>query len=198
MEKIISIFLVLFLNICGHAQTIDLLDEKNGFRGLKLGSLVSDYPELVRKNSENYDLFHVNYRGIPYTGYGDYYLSKPCDLYRNLDKTEIMKIFVQSYEDKVEEIRLYLILTPSLLEYFELAFGKPNFTDCKCINNPNAMQIYNWVGENVSLSINSVPQNNLAIVTFRDRNLSFKRTFDEENMRVQEKEKKLKDAKSDF
>lgn len=198
MKRIILALLTLVMHNCTQAQTIEVLDEKNGFRELKLGSLISDYPGLEKKTSSNDNLFTLYYGGIPYSGQGDYYLNKPNELYRNLQNTEILRIYVKSFEGRIEEISLYLILTPSLLEYFQMAFGKPNFVDCKCINQPDAIQLYNWVGENVSLFIGGIPKTNLAIVNYRDKKLSSQRDYQEYLIQKQEKEKRQEDAKNDF
>jgi hypothetical protein len=198
MKRIIFVFIALLLYNCVQAQTINFLDEKDGFRELKLGSLISDCAGLEKKTSSNDNLFRLNYGGIPYSCQGDYYLNKPNDLYRKLQNTEILRVYVQSFEGMIQEINLYLVLTPSLLEYFQLAFGKPNFGDCKCIDNPEAMQLYNWVGENVTLFIGGIPKTNLAIVKYSDNNLSSKRHYEEYLIRMHEKEKRLEDAKNDF
>lgn len=198
MKRIIVVIIMFCFYNSARAQSIEILDEKHGFRGLKLGSLISDYPGLVQKNSDNSDLFTLRYVGIPYTGYGDYYLSKPNDLYRSLQNTEILKIYVQSFEGKIEDIRLYLVLTPSLLEYFKLAFGEPNYHDCKCIDRPKDMQMYAWVGEKVSLHIMGIPGTPLAFAVFADRGLSMNRSYEEAQKRQQEKEKRRNDAMNDF
>jgi len=115
-----------FLNI--QAQNSEL-DERNGFKHIKLLSKASSYPEL--KLDKTIDEFNATY-----TRRNGHLLS--------IGEIPIKNLTVYTYKDLIFKIEIITAKDPKLFKGLEQAFGKAKFV----VTSNN----YVWQGNNVKLS----------------------------------------------
>jgi hypothetical protein len=154
-----------------YSQSIDILDEKNGFREFKLGEPISNYPNFL-KREDNKEFFVYMLE--------QYVLPKKDENYRDLGGSEIFQIGVNCFEDKIQEIVIIMRFFPGIISYFQKAFGVPNFMNCKCEYEKDALQLYSWNGKKTSLIIVSNNEHRIIRVKFYDRELSILKKEKEE------------------
>ena len=100
------------------AQTIDRLDERNGFKDLILGSNVGNYPHLVFARA------HEDQAGIPN---GKIFSAKE-GYYKQIGTVSIDDIEVTVYGDQILGISVKTSKDPNLLKGLRRAFGKESQT----------------------------------------------------------------------
>lgn len=106
-------------------QNIEKLKSTNGFRDIKLGSNINEYPNFVRKNKQNEEFFGS--WGSDY----DYILDQKNEKnFKKLGDAKIYRVFVKVDNlNVIYKISLVLDKNFDLLTMLEDAYGKPNFVN---------------------------------------------------------------------
>ncbi|HET6992641.1 MAG TPA: hypothetical protein VFJ43_15005 [Bacteroidia bacterium] len=139
MNSRIFCFLALFVLIVA-ADSKNALDEKNGFKKYKLGTLVSSYPGFkyadAKHQSQRTDSCAVVYE-------------KEAEMSDNIGETKVSKIYLTASNDTIVKIEVPLAEAgiPKIVESFSKEFGKYTKTD----NGGNTT--YEWEGTNVKMSL---------------------------------------------
>lgn len=124
MKNIYGLIFFLVFIFC-YPQNIEKLKNANGFRDIKLGSNIKEYPNFVKKSKLNEEFFGAwgwNY---------DYILDQKNE--KNLKKigeAKIYRVFVKVDDNNViYQISLVLDKNYDLLTMLDDAYGKPNFVN---------------------------------------------------------------------
>lgn len=123
MKKII-IILTFFTGIFStFSQNLKKLEDNNGFRKIKLNSNIKDYYDadgyydFVKRDSTNQEYFgNLNFDYI--------YANKDYD---KIGNSKISSIYVNTYNDVIYEIRIYLEPNSEIVELTRMAYGKPTW-----------------------------------------------------------------------
>jgi hypothetical protein len=121
-KKILQLFLFLFCIQSLSAQNIERLKENNGFREIKLGSDVKDYPAFIKKDSTNSKYFGL-------VGYEYEYIFEQGVKagYDKVGDAEIYRILAKTFNGKIFKINVTLEKDYGTIKMLKLAFGEPNF-----------------------------------------------------------------------
>lgn len=134
MKNVFTLVCFIIFTFC-HSQNIDKLKNSNGFRDIKLGTNINDYPNFV-KSSENEEYFGA--RGWDY----DYILDQGREKnYKKLGNAKIYRVFVKVNKSIIYEICLALDKDYEIIEMTENAYGKPTFEN-------NELGIKRWNTDN--------------------------------------------------
>lgn len=105
----LNILLFIAISLNSFSQNIQKLEENNGFRGIKLGSEISNYPSAIKEESKP-NLFSMWINNTYYTfGNGfDYVLDISNDNnFDRLDNAKILGLYLGVFKGKSEQLRLY-------------------------------------------------------------------------------------------
>ena len=209
MKKLLLLLIIPFLSFWQNK----LLDSKNGFKDIKLGSDIRDY-SFVRKCVDSdltIELGAYEFGGQKYVRHHyklfhwdvDYIVSEDAEDYKMIHGTIMatpIKVFIKTHEFKIYEI----IIIADELNYgrnatpiiFHEVFGQPNK-----IYGGNYWEKTryhdSWYGENITLTLTSIPHGNDADhigykCTYRDLNI-FKKVYEEKEKVKEDKLQKIKD-----
>ena len=131
--RFLLFFVILGCGNFGLAQTANELDQRNGFKDIKLLSDVTTYPglEFYKELKDKPD--QAMYRA----GKGSY---------SHIGDVEIYKLVVYTYRKQIYQIEVTTAKSEKLFRSLEKAFGK--------INSSIASQTSYWEGEKVKLNYN--------------------------------------------
>jgi hypothetical protein len=131
MKRYLPLIIFLSCNLTSFSQNLSKLDEKNGFREMKLGSFLHNYTGLVRHNN-----FFNGYEGITE------YIKINENL--KLGDIQLKKIVYSFYNDQLYSIRVELDENPGnqLRALFQDLYG---------VGFTTGTQRTNWSGEHVNL-----------------------------------------------
>lgn len=127
MRLYISLFIIISFN--AFSQNIEKLEENNGFRSIKLGSDISNYPFAVdaTTNSDKFTLYINNTRYSFSNPDLNYVLDiKDNKEFESLDNAKILGIYLGVFKGKIREVKIITEYKPYTLELLKLAFGEPN------------------------------------------------------------------------
>ncbi len=129
--RILLLLVILGLGNTGYGQTGNALDERNGFKDIKLLSDVTSYPGLAFYKEIKGEANQALYRATKgsYTHIGD---------------VEIYKLIAYTYRQQIYQIEVTTEKSEKLFRSLEKAFGK--------INSSLASQTSYWDGEKVRLT----------------------------------------------
>lgn len=168
-------FSIIFSNVL-LSQTIEVLDDKNGFRDIKFGSSPSKYSFFEKPTSDNrsYEIkgpFNtIRFKGdYMFTSDSycknceDFMISEGTENYTRVPGSDILKAGVNSYKDKIYKINIIIEAAPLsnyTTEEFCRAFGYPNgfsynwdYPDfMEAMRNDEYLYMA-WYSDNVYLSI---------------------------------------------
>jgi hypothetical protein len=121
MKKFIILALFTFFTCLSFGQDFTFLDSKNGFRNIKLGTSVSNYPEFKLKNESNMDLFKLSMN------------LKTSHVYKGTEhdkikSARILFIYLITENNMVTEIRVVTEKVLNVYSILESAYGKPTDT----------------------------------------------------------------------
>ena len=137
----------IFLMITTFAQDLAELDRRNGFKSLKLGSLIDSVKgaefkkEIKEKNEFPARLYQIENED-----------------YKSIGEVKVKKVEVKTYKDLVYEIVVITNKDTRLMKGMEKSFGKPLYilvTDS-----------YNWKTDSLSLTFKDHSKNELRL-TYR-------------------------------
>ncbi len=102
----------------GCAQTLEKLDQRNGFKDLALGSSVLNYPHMV------YLRAHQDQKGVPD---GKVFGAQEGH-YENIGSVSIDEVEAAVYKDRILAISVRTPKDPNLLKGLRRAYGNPTQT----------------------------------------------------------------------
>lgn len=159
MKKIIQLLILLLSLTLSYGQKFNLtnsnpaLEEKNGFKGIKLGSDVNNYPFIKAEN--NYDAYGL-YINNKYYDFSVFDTSHVVDIknnpeYQKIGNTKIYAIYISTYENKI--FKIIVITEPNFDLYNDLVliFGEP-FSGKTGYNKKNYF-MDDWFGKDIRLAI---------------------------------------------
>ncbi len=152
------------------AQDLTELDRRNGFKDLKLGSLI----DSVRTAEFKKDVKEKNEFPVKL-----YEVENPE--YKNIGEVKVKKVEVKTYKDLVYEIIVITNKDTRLMKGMEKSFGKPNYI--------LTTDTYNWKTDKLSLTFKDHSKNELRL-TYR--------YYPVLKMMVVDKGKKIDDIAEDF
>ena len=152
-----SLFILLFFLSFGDVKGQDctFLESKNGFREIKLGTSVENYPEFKRKDNSNVKLFKLSLNSK-----ADYvYVGTNDD---KIKTAKILFIYLTTINDIITEIK---VVTEKVLNVYSIlasAYGEPttkqgnkwiwrtNTIECSIEGDENAIPAYHIVYKELS------------------------------------------------
>jgi hypothetical protein len=126
MRLNILLFIIISLNT--FSQNLQKLEENNGFRGIKLGSEISNYSAAINaeSNSNLFDLY-INNNFYNFSNNVNYVLDIRNDKnFESIDNAKILGIYLAVFKGKIREIKVITEYHPYTYELLKLAFGEPN------------------------------------------------------------------------
>lgn len=174
MKKVITLLFFLIFSTC-YTQNIDKLKNNNGFRDIKLGSSINNYPDFIKKNTENEEYFGA--WGWDY----DYFLNNEIEkLYSKLGESNIYKFFIKvDNSNSIYKISLVLEKTPEVIQMLEYVYGKPTFEN-------NELGLKDWVTDNDIKCELLATFNTYMYITYTKMNLKNK-TLQEDELKKRSK-----------
>lgn len=124
----LNILLFIAISLNSFSQNIQKLEENNGFRGIKLGSQISNYPSAINAESRP-DLFNLYINNTLYTFNNDVnYVLDISNIkdFESLDNAKILGLYLGVFKGKIREIMVVTEYHSYTLELLKLAFGEPN------------------------------------------------------------------------
>lgn len=161
-------FSILLVSTICQAQSLEELDERNGFKDIKLLSNATEYSTLEFKSDLKDQEFHALY-------------VKTNDAYETIGEAKIKSLEVLTYKNLIYQITVVTDKDPNLFKGLQKAFGKANHS---VVDN-----LYHWNTAKVSLSFGSEGKKKLKLVYYAH---GIKQIIKED------KEKKVEDLSSEF
>jgi hypothetical protein len=132
----IASFMIIFKFNYSSAQNLSKLDEVRGFKGIKLGSFVSEYDFLVEYTNEIQNDYNfrvpgcIGVRTPTFHNYMSekYYVKIDNEQFKEFGGQKILAITVSAHKNQIYNIHIDLFSSNKYNQYlqFEEAFGKPN------------------------------------------------------------------------
>ncbi|SNR34011.1 hypothetical protein [Lutibacter flavus] len=124
MKKLLILFLL--ASNFSFSQDLSVLKEKNGFRNIKLNSLVKNYKDFTEThNSDEYITLDDN-TFIVGLSKNKYELKTRYNTQINIAGSEVRNITLSTIDGKIFEIFVDIKYSSNVLDNLKLAFGKPN------------------------------------------------------------------------
>jgi hypothetical protein len=117
---------------CLSAQDVSELDRRNGFKSIKLGSLIDSVKEAVFKK----DIIELE--AYP----AKLYETKHAD-YTSIGEVEVKKVQLKTYKGLIYEIHVYLPKDARVMQGLEKSYGAATYS--------MRLHAYYWNGESLSL-----------------------------------------------
>lgn len=141
MKNILLIIQIVFFLPYGYAQDCNFLESQNGFRNIKLGSDVNNYPDFVKKDRNNEDLFKNSIRSD-----AEYvYVPRKEE---KIGTANILYIYLVTDKQKIGETVVISQKVASVYYTLKLAYGEPQITSGS-----------NWTWKNRSVSCTIIGDN---------------------------------------
>lgn len=171
--------LIFFTILISFSQNLEKLKGNNGFRGIKLGANINEYPDFVKRVPSIEKLFG------PFNDYQyifDIYTRKD---YKSIGNAKIRRIFANTIDKKIFKIEIITEVNYEIIELLTLAYGEP-------ARDSMTKSTRLWKIDNIECTITGIlPIANNLILTYVDADLE--RKFFE-----REKVNKKKKALSEF
>ena len=189
----LCVLLFIIISVNSFSQNIEKLEENNGFRSIKLGSEITNYPFAVdaSSNSEKFSLY-INNKHYSFSNDLNYVLDiKNNNEFESLDNAKILGIYLGVFKGKIREIFIVTEFKPYILELLKLAFGEPNGFGNQ------------WSGKNIYCHYNTEyldnsKKNNWSRIRFTDKLLDEQFEIEKKEKLKADKELKQKKAISEF
>ena len=179
MKKLLFLLLPLF----AFGQDISFLDEKNGFRGIKLGTNINDY-SFVSLSTKSKQKFTFNMRASAHTDifsqldrvitktYNDshykYFVDENLEEYKNYPGNDgVQRVYLGTFNDLISDITIIMnndnhtgIINP-LCRVFGFGDGNlyewhPLWKGLQKEEAKNRRYLHTWNGQKVDLSVKSI------------------------------------------
>lgn len=166
MKTILSL-LLLVGSITAYAQNNEL-DERNGFKNIKLLSKANEYPELKFDKQQAKEGKAI-------------YIRKPGYL-QSIGDIQIRDLKVYTYKDLIYQIDVITNKEPELFRGLEAAFGKAKFS---VVGNE-----YFWQGNRIKLTYSSIKGGKKTVMTYSTDKIK--------NLIKQDEQAEIKQLSEDF
>ncbi len=181
----LNILLFISISLNSFSQNIAKLEENNGFREIKLGSEISNYPFAIKPDKGS-NLFNVYVYRDHYNFEYDYnyVIDRSNKNYEKLDNEKILGVYLSVFRGKIREICVVSEYSPSTFVTLKRVFGEPTSFG------------FQWSGKNIYCHylepsyLYGKPV--ITTIKFTDKLLDIQ--FDEENY-IREKAEKEKEQK---
>jgi hypothetical protein len=186
----LNILLFLAISLNSFSQNIQKLEENNGFRGIKLGTEITNYPFAKAESKQELFTIYINNIRRYFHGF-NYVVDINNNNFDRLDNAKILGLYLSVFKGKIREIMVLTEYHPYTLDLLELAFGKPNGFGKQ------------WSGKNIYCYYNTDPTDegkrpNWAWIRFIDKILDEQFKIEEEEKLKAEKKSEQKRAISKF
>ncbi|MEI9922090.1 MAG: hypothetical protein WDO14_25330 [Bacteroidota bacterium] len=170
MRKFFLFFALALITSIAWAQDIAELERRNGFKDLKLGTLIdsvkgAEFKKDVKEKNE----FPVKVYDVE------------NEEYKNIGEVKVKSVEVKTYKDIVYEIDVITHKDTRLMKGMMRSFGQPKYI--------LTTDTYNWVGSNIGLTFKDHSRNEIKL-TYR--------CFSVINMMFEDKGKKIDKIAEDF
>lgn len=119
MKPAIITFILICFSTLAYGQECNFLDTKNGFRNIKLGASIVDYPEFQKRQESNADLFKLSMNAK-----ANYvYVGTEND---QLSGALILFIYLIIDDTKISEIKIVTQKVMSVYSTLKFAYGEPS------------------------------------------------------------------------
>ncbi|MBB1150918.1 hypothetical protein H4K35_12490 [Myroides sp. NP-2] len=194
-RKKITIFIILCFSY-SYSQNLSVLEEKNGFKNIKLGQKVDNYNFLIEEEYFS-KAYKMTIGGKDYTfNTGNSHIAdfqKEITL-RSIGDFQVFRVFVGTIDNYIYKIQIITEYNRKLYEYLCVIFGEPTYKSF----GKNQDTLSWWETENLQLTISA---NNLLndyatyySLTYTDKTLELRyKKAREESIRKESEIKKIKD-----
>lgn len=148
--KRVFLILVLFPLTPLLAQTVEGLDERNGFQDIKMCSNIHDYEGLEYKKDIEHTIFPK----------AKLYEAK-SGFYDDIGGLKVFEVTVEAYKDSVYQIKVVVEKDPRLYKGLKKIYGEPKYA--------YRQGTYKWAGENLRLMFASHSKNKMELTYFSFR-----------------------------
>ncbi len=114
--KITLVITFLFFSSVFFSQESSFLSYRNGFRNIKLGENIKNYPDFELKNDSNFELFKLSFN----SGSNYVYVGQEND---KISSTKILFIYLNVNNDKIERIHIVTQKVSGLYYILKNAYG---------------------------------------------------------------------------
>ncbi|MEM6525705.1 MAG: hypothetical protein AAGF85_20630 [Bacteroidota bacterium] len=147
VTKMLVFGYILFFQSTVFAQNASELDKRNGFKDIKMTSIITDYEGLEFKKEIQSEIFPRAYQYVPKKGF-----------YQTIGQIKIFELQVNTYDSAVYEIRIVTEKNPNLYKALKKNFGQPEYD--------YRGDKYYWRTDNLRLSYDSHSKNKVEMVYF--------------------------------
>lgn len=172
MPKIKFTLLFVFLGLYAQAQSVEALDDKNGFQDITMLSSARNNIKLEYQKD-------VDHEKVP-NAQVQYYEAAKGE-YKSIGTVKVKSLEVWAYKDQIFQIRLEAVQDPDLYKGLRQLFGKPHYSIRE--------DLYYWSGKNLRLSYRAESKNRLEMIYFSHKL---------EDILKQEKKEEINSIADDF
>ena len=170
MNKVISLLIMVMVTSAVFSQDIAELERRNGFKDLKLGTIIdsvkgTEFKKDVKEKNE----FPAKLYAVV------------NNEYKNIGEVKVKSVEVKTYKDIVYEIDVITHKDTRLMKGMMKSFGQPKYI--------LTTDTYNWVGSDISLTFKDHSRNEIKL-TYR--------CFSVIKMMFEDKGKKIDEIAEDF
>ena len=146
MARLTFLFLILIAAWSGHAQDINELERRNGFKDLKLGMHIDSVKgeKNFRKDFLEQDEFTAKFYSVEHPDY------------QKVGEIPVVKVDVKTYNNLVYQIHVVTEKDPRLMKALESVYGASDY-DLK-------KETYFWKGRTLILKFRSFSKNQLEMI----------------------------------
>lgn len=170
-KKLLTLSFV-FSALFSQAQSVEALDEKNGFQDIMMLSSARNNTKLEFKK----DVDHEKVLKSPV----QYYEAAKGE-YEKIGTVKVKSLEVWAYQDQIFQIRVETVQDPDLYKGLRQLFGKPNYSIRE--------DLYYWSGEKLRLSYQAESKSRLELIYF---------SHYLDDILKQEKKEEINDIADDF
>lgn len=184
-------YLIFFsLSILFNAQNSSLLLEKNGFRNIKLGDNVNNYP-FIYKYDELSSAYNKIIDGKSYTFNmnSSHVVNLEEAKYDKLGNAKILGIYIGTIDDKIFQINVITNYNFSIYQNFINLFGDP--LDYSHGKHKDTYSLWRYKNIDLTISANNLMQDQATYYSIEFSNTDLEKKYLEEMKINRERKKKL-------
>ncbi|WP_333818750.1 hypothetical protein [Ohtaekwangia sp.] len=169
IRAILPVLFLLMVSLV-HAQSIEELEKRNGFKGIQLGAVADSVKgSKMKKEFKEKDVYPAKLYSVEHTDY------------EKIGEVRVKDIEMKAYKDLIYEITVTTEKDPRLMKALESLYGKADY-DMK-------NQLYFWKSDRIMLRFKATGKHEL-ILEYTSPVVR--------NMMKEDKEKKVNDIANDF